>query len=206
MGGYIKDYTIKFQKYQNQCHCVLFNYPYFLYYLREESTWLADTRSKANTCLHHAIFQEISPEKLGMHLLCTPSDPHVHISGTFLISVPRNTGSFIRCNILARAHDPQEGGSPAQFQLRQGYLLSIEIHRPTFDITEHNNGTVITFLIVFTNVCWWNPSSATHAVQFTTLHPISLRYLTLLSRIHNRPSSQSLSLVYVPIISFVVTE
>ena len=49
---------------------------------------LADTRSKADTCLNHVILQEISPEKLGMPLRCTPSNPHVHISETFLISVP----------------------------------------------------------------------------------------------------------------------
>jgi len=88
MGGYIKFIQLNYRS--TSINVIV----YFLIILTlyvtsvKMATWLADTRSKANTFLHLVIFQEISPEKLGMHLLCTLCNPHIHISGIFLISVP----------------------------------------------------------------------------------------------------------------------
>lgn len=182
MGGYIKDYKIKLQECQHQCHCVLYNYPYFVYYLREDG---------------HVVGRHTQQCRYLPSSRDFPRDKSRKIRNAFTVYPIQSTCAHLR-NILNFSTFAVLGLSlaatywPGHMIPRGEVVLCSsncdrdtycpQIHRIMIDITVHsNNGTVITFLIVSTNVYQWTPSSATHAVQSTTLCPISIRYLNIIT-------------------------
>lgn len=173
MGGYTKDHTIKVQKCQHLCLCVLYNHPYFVYYL-----------------YGHVVGRHTQQGRYLPSSRDFPRDQSRKIRNAFTVYPISSTCSHLR-NILNFSTFAILGLSLAatywpghMIPRREVALRSSNCDRDTYcpqirgivvDITVHNNDTVIIFLIMSTNVCQWTPFSATHAVQSTNFRPISVQ-------------------------------